>query len=788
MPNPSSLFPDSSNSSEVQDILFGRSSNRSLGGNLHDLSEAQISKLIHLKFDNNPITLIRQLSSDLTSKERDLILLRKEKFAREQLLLKLLSEYGNLSSLEIDQKLNTLKIDNNADNVLHDLIESAMDEHLNPESNPSINNRMSIKPTESYRLRSKSDQLRSPPERTSQVTSPIEVLSNTSSNSTTHNHSHNNNSNNNNNNNRSSSWLGNWFNHNDGSNENLPGTQGRPQSKSFSLQIGPFGSTSSLSSSNTGNGVNSGGGNGAESSKVPVELDSIKVRRPYEDRTPLSAGVDKFGFFNDMPKEAQKSNELLSDEEEGEEEEEEEDDDYDANTSGISESKPFISTLVETNDLEANGTYLSTSKAKNTVTSLDTLKQLSRMHDEKSKQYEDEWETFFKSLQRDYYYSSNKNKVKIENIPEKDQNNTFNSLYSSANEIFGLKGLNLIKLEKIINKQQPHHHVGHVPLSSDINSTSYFKKLHKLIQKMGIPPKYRSQLWFELSGSKNLKVPGEFDRLYNLSISSVNDPLIESNINQVNLDLHRTMPSNIYFNDVVNSQPGPNYYRLQKILYAFVVYKPKIGYCQGMNKIISNLLLGGGATAASNNEEDEKWSVNLTEEDIFWIFVGFIDELLPTYSKDFKDYNFFDNKSLLYIGIDQKILSDVYFPRFLPNLRKHFKTLNIQIEYITLNWWVSIFTENCLPIEIWIKFFDNFLVSLNVEILFFSISLSLFKNFEKLLLSISNADDIYLIMKNLNQNNSTKSNLKYSELMQLSKSFEKKIDGQEIESLRMMYG
>lgn len=781
MSNPPSLFPDSSNSLEVQDILFGRSSNRSLGGNLHDLSEAQISKLIHLKFDNNPITLIRQLSSDLTSKERDLILLRKEKFAREQLLLKLLSEYGNLSSLEIDQKLNTLKIDNNADNVLHDLIESAMDEHLTPETNLSVNSRRNIRPTELYRLRLKLDQLRLPPERTSQVTSPIEVLSNTSSNSTTNNQNHNN-SNNNSNNNRSSSWLGNWFNHNDGSNENLPGIQGRPQSKSFSLQIGPFGSTSSLSSGNTGNGA-TGGVHGAENSKVPVELDSIKVRRPHEDRTPLSAGVDKFGFFNDMPKEVQKSNGLLSDEEEGEEE----DDDYDANTSGLSESKPFISTLVETNDLEVNGTYSSTSQTKNPVTSLDTLKQLSRMHDEKSKQYEEEWETFFKSLQRDYYYSSNKNKAKSENIPEKDQNNTFNSLYSSANEIFGLKGLNLIKLEKIVHKQQPHHHVGHVPLSSDINSNSYFKKLHKLIRKMGIPPKYRSQLWFELSGAKNLKVPGEFDRLYNLSISSVNDPLIESNINQVNLDLHRTMPSNIYFNDVINSQPGPNYYRLQKILYAFVVYKPKIGYCQGMNKIISNLLLGGGAAATSNDEEDDKWSVNLTEEDIFWIFVGFIDDLLPMYLKGSNDYNFFDNKSLLYIGIDQKILSEVYFPRFLPNLREHFQTLNIQIEYITLNWWVLIFTENCLPIEIWIKFFDNFLVSLNVEILFFLISLSLFKNFEKLLLSISNADEIYLIMKNLNQNNSTKSNLKYSELMQLSKSFEKKIDGQEIENLRKMY-
>ncbi len=44
------------------------------------------------------------------------------------------NEYGNLSSLGIDQKLNSLKVDENVDNVLLGLIKHAINEDMKNET------------------------------------------------------------------------------------------------------------------------------------------------------------------------------------------------------------------------------------------------------------------------------------------------------------------------------------------------------------------------------------------------------------------------------------------------------------------------------------------------------------------------------------------------------------------------------------------------------------------------------------------------------------------------------
>ncbi len=746
------IFSDSANTEDDGDILFGRSSEGSLGGNLHDLSNTQIAKLIYLKFDGDPIPLIRQLSADSTLKERELVLLRRDTFAREKLLVKLLSSHGNMSSLEIDQKLSTLHIDRDVDKALTTMITGAMNDPISlPQSETGDPQPSKAAPRQSLDLTS----LRSLP--------AINAVHDKQSSA-----------------NRSSTWLSHFFNHSETGSSHLP--TGRPHSKSFPLKV-PFTFHGSHSTDNVTTLA-------TQETKVPVELEAI--RSDLYSLPQVSVNVDKFGFLNDIgnvwehkieakPEPQQVPSSMLEP----------------ASSIAIS----ALTSLVQMSELEVTGTLF----APNHTPSVDALKQLSKMHDEKNKQYEDEWDAFFRALQREYYRHTSASKrpsqqAKEATDLETQQNIAYNTMYSAANEMFGLRGLNLIKFDKSLGKSlgagatsiRPHgsssgsgngssggasgsggersggrggNGINH---QDSVGADSvYFRKLHKLIAKNGIPTQHRSQLWLELSGAKNLKVAGEFDRLYNLAIDN-NDPLVESNINQVKLDLHRTMPSNVYFNDVVNLQPGPNYYRLQKILYAFVVYKPHIGYCQGMNKIISNLLLGVNGT-------------NLDEADIFWIFASFIDELLPQYGDH---YNFFDNKSLSYIGANQQVLAEVMLPKLLPILSRHLSHLGVQVEYITLNWWILLFTENCLPIEIWIKWFDNLLVSSNLELEFFSMSLALFKNFERLILTMDSADDVYLVMKNLNQNKATKSNLKYSELMLISRDCERKINTMEINRVR----
>lgn len=53
-------------------------------------------------------------------------------------------------------------------------------------------------------------------------------------------------------------------------------------------------------------------------------------------------------------------------------------------------------------------------------------------------------------------------------------------------------------------------------------------------------------------------------------------------------------------------------------MYAFVKKFPNIGYVQGMNKIIGTLLLG---------------ITDGDEEDVFWLFISLIEEILPKYNE-----------------------------------------------------------------------------------------------------------------------------------------------------------
>lgn len=631
----------------------------SLGGNLHDLNDRQINKLIHIKFNDNPIELIRQLSQDLTSKEQELILLRKEQFIREQELLRLLNEYGNLSSLEIDTKLNNLKIDKKVDKVLGDLIGNAINEDLPrpPETAPK---KLHSVRSSSLSLPQMSDESRGGNRQT---------------------------------------WLSNWFHHDHSYGPMSSSTSSLPETV-FPKFLPGFKRASESKQ-------------GVATSRV-VELDSF-ARNEEKNSMVKTKGqsdvdTDKYGFYHDV-------NNLVKHHE-----------DHEIMKKPLAESKSE-----ETNGFEVAGTIDSPVMSQHQ--SYDKLKELGELHDAKNLHIEKQWDQFLQQINKGWHGKSGE---------------------LANGEVFGLKGLNLIS-------------------DSDKNETgdeSNYGQLRHMINLYGIPPKYRSSLWMELSGASNLKVPGEYNQLVQISMEkNPDDARIENNLNQVKLDLHRTLPSNMYFNDVINSKPGPIYYKLQRILYAFIVCKPNIGYCQGMNKIIGNLLLG----------------VN-EEETVFWIFVALTEEILPHYSTaNGKMLNFFDSEAIEMIRVDQQIMIDHFFPRVMPGLYGHLKRLQVQIEFITLNWWISVFTENFLNLDIWLKIFDNLLIGGDSTVQMMSLTLATFKIYEQLLVGIETSDEVYLIMKNLNRNDATKRNLKFSELIKNMRAIGRKIHAGDIAALRQKY-
>ena len=74
----------------------------------------------------------------------------------------------------------------------------------------------------------------------------------------------------------------------------------------------------------------------------------------------------------------------------------------------------------------------------------------------------------------------------------------------------------------------------------------------------------------------------------------------------INADLKRTFPNEEYFKKPENKK------KLKNVLIAYSRRNSKIGYCQGFNFIVARLL-----------------KLFDKEEDVFWIFVQIIENILP---------------------------------------------------------------------------------------------------------------------------------------------------------------
>lgn len=119
---------------------------------------------------------------------------------------------------------------------------------------------------------------------------------------------------------------------------------------------------------------------------------------------------------------------------------------------------------------------------------------------------------------------------------------------------------------------------GRVLLSNKVlNGRTRYKEFKALVLG-GIPVVYRSKLWSECGGADSVKVPGVYEELVNLEFhrSKIGIETEDEAVAQIDLDLYRTMPSNVFFGG-----KGPGVPKLKRVLLAFSRRNPDIGYCQG---------------------------------------------------------------------------------------------------------------------------------------------------------------------------------------------------------------
>ncbi|EFR01906.1 small G protein signaling modulator 3 [Nannizzia gypsea CBS 118893] len=185
----------------------------------------------------------------------------------------------------------------------------------------------------------------------------------------------------------------------------------------------------------------------------------------------------------------------------------------------------------------------------------------------------------------------------------------------------------------------------------------------------GIPVAYRAKVWSECSGASTLRVPGYYDDLVHGHITTQTDPGATA---QIAMDIHRTLTDNIFF------RKGPGVARLNEVLLAYSRRNPEVGYCQGMNLIAGSLLL-----------------ILPTAEDAFWVMASIIENILPPHYYD---------HGLVASRADQQVLCQ-YVSELLPNLWAHFENLGIELEALTFQWFLSIFTD-CLSAEALYRVWD----------------------------------------------------------------------------------
>lgn len=221
----------------------------------------------------------------------------------------------------------------------------------------------------------------------------------------------------------------------------------------------------------------------------------------------------------------------------------------------------------------------------------------------------------------------------------------------------------------------------------------------------GIPVANRPKIWAECSGALFKRIPGYYEDIVSRS-GEDDDPAV---VSQIEMDINRTLTDNIFF------RKGPGVAKLNEVLRAYARRNPEVGYCQGMNLIAANLLL-----------------IMPSAEETFWILVSIIEKILPR--------GYYDH-SLMASRADQQVLRQ-YVALVLPKLSEHLDYLSIELEALTFQWFLSVFTD-CLSAEALFRVWDVVLCTNDGSTFLFQVALALLKLNEPQLLHCDTPSSIY---------------------------------------------
>ncbi|KAG0168677.1 hypothetical protein DFQ30_004430 [Apophysomyces sp. BC1015] len=206
----------------------------------------------------------------------------------------------------------------------------------------------------------------------------------------------------------------------------------------------------------------------------------------------------------------------------------------------------------------------------------------------------------------------------------------------------------------------------------------------------------------------------------------------------IHRDLHRTFPDNTQFACSVTDTDGsismspesnPKLKSLQRILLAFSVHSPQIGYCQSLNYLVGFFLLF------------------VDEEEAFWLLVTTVLDYFPS--------NMYD-VTMEGTNIDQTVLMMTIYER-MPGIWNKISNGKDFWEceqsdglppttLVTSHWFLTLFI-NILPVETVLRTWDCFFVE-GYEVMF-RVALTIIKMNERKIWALEDPIEIFHILQNM---------------------------------------
>uniref|UniRef100_A0A7N0U776 Rab-GAP TBC domain-containing protein n=1 Tax=Kalanchoe fedtschenkoi TaxID=63787 RepID=A0A7N0U776_KALFE len=256
-----------------------------------------------------------------------------------------------------------------------------------------------------------------------------------------------------------------------------------------------------------------------------------------------------------------------------------------------------------------------------------------------------------------------------------------------------------------------------IPIGDGVTVESFFpwKEELELLVHGGVPRGLRGEVWQAFVGVKTRRIKGYYQELLvTEGNNGADNKPVEATLKwkkQIEKDLPRTFPGHPALNE--NGRDS-----LRRVLWAYALHNPSVGYCQAMNFFAGLLLL------------------MMPEENAFWSLVGLIDDYFDGYFSE----------DMIESQVDQLVFEELMRERF-PKLVNHLDYLGVQVAWISAPWFLSIFV-NMLPWESVLRVWDVLLFEGN-RVMLFRTALALMELYGPALVTTKDAADAISLLQSL---------------------------------------